>query len=93
MKQKAFLLVVLSFSIAHAHLSHIETNILNPLAYNRNGNESWAAGEWSNNSVHPLDKLLALSRFFYDPEAKRHLEHGTSQITSLRLNNTNSLTE
>jgi hypothetical protein len=44
MKQSAFLLIVLSFSIARAQLSPKETNILSPLAYNRNGNEFWAVG-------------------------------------------------
>ena len=93
MKHTVLLLVILSLSLARTQISRIETNILTPLAYNRNGNEFWSAGEWSNNSVHPLNESLDPSRYFHDPEAKRQLEHVTSRLTNLLLNIANSLTE
>ncbi len=52
---------------------------------------NWSAGEWSSNSVHPFNELLALGRYLHDSDTKRLLEHVTSALTALLLNNTNSM--
>jgi hypothetical protein len=51
----------------------------------------WSTGEWSSNSVHPFNELLALGNYLHDSDTKRSLEHVTSALTSLLSNKTNSM--